>query len=53
MSEPVAWLCRVDGQEIVVWSTTIEEARLEARRHYQEQHKPVLARLATRTERGE
>lgn len=52
-TEPIAWLCRVDGQEVVIWSHTIEDARLQARHYYQAPNAAVSARIATRHEKGE
>ena len=53
---PVAWLCRWtdDGTEhaLVVWSSTIEDARQQARVHSAGPRTPVAARIATRQEAG-
>ncbi len=43
------WLCRWDDVELLVNAATIEDARLEARRHAGP-HSSVSARLATRGE---
>lgn len=48
----VAWLCRWADQELVVWATTIEGARLQARQHAGPTV-PVSARLASRHEQAQ
>ena len=52
MDTRVAWLCRWADQQTVVWADTIEQARLEARRHAGP-HAAVSARLATHAEVAE
>jgi hypothetical protein len=47
--QTTAWLCRWDGAVLLVWASTIEQARLNARR-YAGPNTPVAARLATRQE---
>lgn len=50
MTATYAWLARWDQGELLVWGGTIEEARLEARKHAGP-HAPVRVRLASSTEK--
>ena len=47
-----AWLCRWADKQLLVWATTIENARLAARVHAGP-NAPVSARLATRSEQAD